>query len=413
MITINKITPRIKSAYEKAGKLTYNVTHFTEIEAQKPQVPVSLVIKENDGTYRQATLSQDAIDMCNKFAKFIAGFFIVVTPVGIVKSASEHIKLTREFERTLPLKIQNAVSEAKVKSTENDTLLWDNAVSVSKKFGRIIKTADTPAGIFFNTLKNNKNTLMNDLSIDSEKYDMLVNTALKIANEESSLGRGTKYRAYEKIESSDFGRDAISAVRKIKEGDGTISLGMTRMKIDNFSAEEKVLLDKYGITYGDNKSNIDKPEKSAIATLIHLAYLDKDYPVYLDRIRAVKPDTNDAVVQNSIKNAQIHIFDIFTAKDELTSKKDLVLSALTSINDSKQEKYLLKEAGITSQDLDDIRVYASTVELSEPAYLAARWNGKRVIPHGNEKDIAVKNLVNIITQKGYVANINPNSKIYY
>ena len=73
----------------------------------------------------------------------------------------------------------------------------------------------------------------------------------------------------------------------------------------------------------------------------------------------------------------------------------------------------MQTADLTEKDLDDLRFYASTVELSKDAYLAARWSGKALIPAGDRKDIACRNLLNIAAQKGYVANIDKTSKVIY
>lgn len=59
---------------------------------------------------------------------------------------------------------------------------------------------------------------------------------------------------------------------------------------------KKVLFDRYGITYGENGSNIVEPEKSAVATIIHLATLDKDYSKYLENARALAPDLSSPEV---------------------------------------------------------------------------------------------------------------------
>ena len=209
---------------------------------------------------------------------------------------------------------------------------------------------------------------------------------------------------YNRLEKNKLITKVLSLIRKFKEGDGTLSLGMTRLKIDKLSESEKELLKKYGVTYGGNISNIINPEKSAVATIIHLNKLLKDYPEYLKIAKKFKPNMSDPSVISSIERAKTIIHD--------DAKRPLAIKALRAPDGTLAEQQALQESGLTLEDLDALRTYASTAELSPQAYLAAGWNGKMIIPEGSRKDIAYINLLHTICEKGYIGNIMQTTKVF-
>ncbi|MBO6180929.1 hypothetical protein J6O86_04510 [bacterium] len=137
-----------------------------------------------------------------------------------------------------------------------------------------------------------------------------------------------------------------------------------------------------------------------------MAELSKDYPKYLEEVKKIRPNTYRVTIRKAINNAKQILFN--------DSKRPDALKALAGKLYAKTGMSAgTKIADFTAKDLNDLRVYASTVELSPQAYLAARWNGRKIIPSGKGSDIACKNLLNIIAQKGYVANVDKSSKIIY
>ena len=169
-----------------------------------------------------------------------------------------------------------------------------------------------------------------------------------------------------------------------------------------------MLFDRYGITYGENGSNIVEPEKSAVATIIHLATLGKDYAKYLENARALAPDLSSPEMQKSVDNAKEILFN-----DVRRPKAVLLLQGgerAVEENFADGQFFPIK---VSEQDLNDLRTYASTVILSKEAYLAGRWNGRKLLPEGERKDQACANLLNLAAQKGYISNINKKSDVLY
>ena len=381
----------------------YNITHLDEIERSKPdQIVICKGIDEETGELVDQTLSRETVEKIYKRGpKFVYGFAIMMAlgiPIKQNAVAQEQMAAIQE--------VPTNIATAKERSLEKELIVWDSILPLPEKLARATQNPNTPAGRFYQALKDNKESLMADLGIDSVAYNNYASVALKITKEESAYGQSKKYKVYETIEQYPQGSKALETIREVLEGDGTLSIGMSRYKIANASDEAKALFDKYGITYNNTDSNILSPEKSAVATMIRLVEIgEKDYPKYLKSLAEIKPDTSTVEAKQSIKNAQEILFNNLIRPN--------ALEALTSENGSQYEDFMFETTGLNNKDLDDLRFYASTIELSKDAYLAARWNGKALLPIGVRKDIACKNLLNIAAQKGYVSNIDKTSKVIY
>lgn len=381
----------------------YNITHMAEIERSKPdQIFICKGVDPETGEIIDQTLSRETVEKMYKYTpKFVYGFGLMMAlgmPMKQYAVAQEKMAAIQE----IPVNI----ATAREKSQEKEVIVWDPILPLPEKLAKATQNPNTPAGKFYQSLKDNKESLMADLGIDSVTYNNYANVALKITKEESAYGQSKKYKVYEAIEQYPEGSKALETIREILEGDGSLSIGMSRYKIANASDEAKALFDKYGITYENTNSNILNPEKSAIATMIRLVEIgEKDYPKYLNSVQKLKPDTSTVAAKKSIENAQNLLFNNLVRPD--------ALEILTMENDTPYEAEMLDFYGLTQTDLDDLRFYASTIELSKDAYLAARWNGKALLPTGARKDIACKNLLNIAAQKGYVSNIDKTSKVIY
>lgn len=437
---IVNFTNKTRTLYKATKQKISDTYHFAEIDAQKPQVKlgwyrkVKCTPEERKATGKkyklvEATMSKEQYEKIQKdplgpIRKFFYGMAMFITVIS-AKSNIDFVKYISSAERSIVENIEKARSLALVQ----DTVVSDGTIKLPIKLAKIAGEKNSIANKFYTALKDNKENLMQDLEIDSKTYDRLVKIAMQIAKEESKYGKSKKYKIYSIIEKHQDTRDIFSGIRKYKEAvtglkkpddkDGILSLGLTRFKIDDTKPEEKALFKKYGINQGQNTSNIQEdPGKSAIATIIHLANIDKDYPIYVQKVDSLKPDELDFNVMKSIANAKRIIFD--------DQRRPIAIQAI--MEEGMYEEARPQQAGIhtilypyehaidvTTKDLEDIKIFAKTVKLSPEAYLAARWNGRKIIPSGTENQIklAYKNLINIIAQKGYVSNIDKTSKIDY
>ena len=258
---------------------------------------------------------------------------------------------------------------------------------------------------FIFSLVKNKESLMKDLNLNDKQYDDLADIALKISKNESQFGKSLKYRGFMVTESYLAGAYGASKIREYKstDKDPTLSRGMTQYKIAFANDNEKALFDKYGITYNNLTTNIQYPEKSAVATIIHLGSIQKGYEAYLEKMDEISPDLSNPEVQESIENAKSIIFN-----DELRPK---AIKALTRKNGSGDESEYLKVANLTQKDLEDLRTYAKSIRLSEKAFVAAGWPGKNIRPYGKSADLGCANLINAAAGVGYIANIADDIKL--
>ena len=294
--------------------------------------------------------------------------------------------------------IKKAIALAKQK----DDVVFDEIIPLPAKIAKVLKIS-TPATRFYGSLRTNKEALMKALGITSEEYNKLAALALRISKEESYYGLSKKYKMYNLAESTNIGARFISTIRSLVAGEGCLSLGMTRFKISKASAKEKALFKQFGITFEKNRSNILKPEQSAVATMIHLVYMGKEYPAYLKAVGELMPDLSSPAVQKSVSNARYILFN-----DKIRPQ---AIKALRT-GDNLDPKFL-QEAELSIVDIEDLRTYAKTVILSKNAFLAAKWNGRAIVPIGIKSKCAYANLLNIAAQKGYVSNIDKTSRVIY
>jgi len=392
-----------KSLYQGVKQKMHNIKHFAEIDQSKPeQIAICKRIDKDTGEVVDATLSKDTYEKIHRLGPKVVLAFMAMGALGV---PCKNYALSQEREAAIQ-EIPHNIEKAKEKSLAEDTIVWDAVLPLPQKLAKATQNPNSAAGKFYQALKDNKESLMQDLGIDSATYNQYATVALKITKEESAYGQSKKYKMYEMVEQSPEGAKVLETARKVLKGDGTLSIGMSRYKIADASDEAKALFDKYGITYDNTNSNILDPEKSAIATMIRLAEIgENDYPKYLASIKDIKPDTSSVEAKKTIEHAKNLLFNNLVRPD--------ALETLIMQNGSVEEEWQFDALGLSNEDLDALRFYASTVELSKDAYLAARWNGKALIPTGDRKDIACRNLLNIAAQKGYVANIDKTSKVIY
>lgn len=387
-----------KNNYKKLKQKAYNITHLPEYDAkQTDRVEICCVVKNpKTGKYENATLGKQTLENTYKAAKIFRNIMGVMLLCNAY-NGGVHVVNAMQAPKKVPYNIEIA----KNKSTEKEAIVWDETLPIPEKIAKHTQDPNSPIGKFYNSLKTNKTNLMKDLNINNETYNRLATVALKIAKEESNFGQSKKYKIQETIESTKPSALALAVFKTLSDGDGTLSLGLTKYKIAYANEELKKIFDKYEITYDNIDSNILEPEKSAIATIIQLSEYEKDYKKYKANVEKIKPDTTTQEAQKAILNAQNIIFN--------DVKRPEALSILTQ--HEGWEDICLENSSLTKEDLEDLRFYAKTITLSENAYLAARWNGKRVIPTGEKADIACKNVINTVAQKGYIANIDKTTPI--
>jgi len=104
---------------------------------------------------------------------------------------------------------------------------------------------------FYNALKTNKRSLMDDLNIKPENYDMIAKTLIGVTMEETEGGSGMQHNIENKMFS--LGQDSVGLTQ------------LTWTNIENDPKLKKVAA-KYGIT---EKSDLKDSNKSAIASMIY------------------------------------------------------------------------------------------------------------------------------------------------
>ena len=403
-MNIRNFTPTVKRTYKDLKEFAWASTHAQEAMEKSPVVNLGWQRKGTDGKLEEAKLPLAMYKMIAPFSKLTAGFFVVATPVSLAKAVTDEMAILAEGKAN----ITSNILKARTTSLAEDSIVFDTKIPLPIKLYNATKNESTHAGRFLKSMKQNKDSLMKDLNISSDEYNEYAVMALKICKEESQFGNATSYKLYDMAEKSEFGRDAISTVRKVVKGDEDLSLGMTRFKINKASDEEKVLFDKYGVTYNGSECNIIEPEQSAIASIIHLATLGKDYPKYLENARALRPNLNDKNVQESLERAKQILFND-------TERAGAIYTLQHGKKDAIRAGYYpgFLNSPPTQRDLNDLRLFASTVILSKESYLAGRWNGRKLLPEGKKADQACANLLNVAAQKGYMANINKKSEVLY
>ena len=125
---------------------------------------------------------------------------------------------------------------------------------------------------FVISLDKNRSGLMRELNITDAQYTNYRNLAIGIAKEETNFG----------LDYSSTGKKYFTTISKwMKNAFGrkskTLSEGITNLKFDLIKKDvrEKRIMDTFGI------KDVSEPAQSAIATIIHLDFLSKQFPTYL------------------------------------------------------------------------------------------------------------------------------------
>lgn len=129
---------------------------------------------------------------------------------------------------------------------------------------------------FAQSIVNNKKNIQEKFGLTSDEYNHLADLALGLAEQESKFGTGTSldprhnYKLKKEIPSAiKIGKFLENAFSLNFNGDTNVSRGYTQIKIDGDNKELQELYKKHNINF-DNILNADK---SALATMIRLAYM--------------------------------------------------------------------------------------------------------------------------------------------
>lgn len=189
-------------------------------------------------------------------------------------------------QKAAPTKGSDAANSA---TTVKDREKLHSSTTISFKM-----PPDAPknAVTFANSLIDNKETLMRQLNIDSDTYNMLAQTAMGIAKQETNFGEKTGRQITKDILRAPS--DSIAWVQNKLGMENTSAVsdwsqGMTQLKFTMHRQDDIVRrnLDALGIT---NELQLQDPKISAIATMVVLARLNQeiDSPKYQAGIKAAQ-----------------------------------------------------------------------------------------------------------------------------
>ena len=310
------------------------------------------------------------------FKTAVIGAMISATPQAIAVKAHE----------VTPKAV--CMSAEKMKEM-NEKFLYDNPAYLRFLNLTMDLSDDIFTGKFLKALKDNKCSLTKDLNITDEKYDETVKLIRKIAStderipfslilteKESGSGKG-QADFLNNISNSTFGNEKYEPLMR------------ERLSIKSTTKRERALFDRYGIDILDDDMPVDKLAK---ASVIHALTIENTYPRYLQIIEKVRPNQADPKVQESIRNAQRILSDEVLSG---VAVNELDASNLTFVDESGT----VFNSFISEKDLDDLRVYASSIILPKNTYVAEMWDLHNIFPVGENKDRACANILTAILDK--------------
>ncbi len=192
---------------------------------------------------------------------------------------------------------------------------------------------------FTQSLVDNKSKIQSLLDISDEDYNLYSKLAIGIAKEETLFGLSEGYSWKKNVPHLvRLGKKIIPFIE-----DGSLSKGLTNLKIDDIGKQEKETLNRLGVSVKD----IYNPEKAAIASIVHLHFLNKIYNNYQNGLaqtqqnpltreeyllavwkgyRLLTNSENEKLRKKSIRNMETITSDRFTQ-----NPKDYVWKVLCAI----------------------------------------------------------------------------------
>ena len=176
---------------------------------------------------------------------------------------------------------------------------------------------------FTKSLIENKSKIQQTIDISDKDYYFYSKLAIGIAKEETLFGLGEGYCLKKNTPIiAQFFRTCAGKTP-------SSSMGLTNLKIDDLGNAEKKILAQLGVT----SKNIFNPEKSAIATIVHLSFLNRDY--YNKYLKKVAPKQENPLTREEYITARWKGFPKYaTILFDRTAKtpKDYTWKVLHSIN---------------------------------------------------------------------------------
>ena len=164
---------------------------------------------------------------------------------------------------------------------------------------------------FLSGLKDNKDSLCDELGLTSEQYDSLACIALALASQETGMGEESGYES----ENTGIGKFFRGIMKQIDvwRGGASASSGLTQMKIydflngDKLTDEQKDILKSYGIeANGIADDNLyQNPDKAAIATMVVLTSIYENYDDYKEVLSLEHQKIGESIVENPSKLEEI------------------------------------------------------------------------------------------------------------
>ena len=275
-----------------------------------------------------------------------------------------------------------------------------------------VNVADNKQGKkFLEGLKNNKESLCQELGLSSEEYDSFACIALAIASQETGMGEEDGYQD----ENKGIGKFIRGILKQIDVwfGGASASSGLTQMKIYDFlkgnqlTQEQKDIIKSHGIKVSSvSKNNLySEPDKAAVATMVVLTSIASNYENYLDVLKTGHEDAKkqlpgnltDKQLTQKGNNIIDNISEVYkkASDKEKTKIRSTLKQFLLSKNGSKlkdkgdkdyNEEYQLKELNkllskhgdfnLEISDLNYIRyvLTAPGSEMNITEYCAYGWN---------------------------------------
>ncbi len=160
---------------------------------------------------------------------------------------------------------------------------------------------------FTQSFLDNKESLMQELGITEEVYDTFACTALALASQETGMGLEEGYAHENKNFFGVIGRFFGKTYQAIFDPSGSVSSGLTQMKIndwvndkDKLSDELKQVLKNHNVDSGNYYGNnlFDNPDKAAIATIVILKSINDNYDDYKNMLENEHSDIASVIASD-------------------------------------------------------------------------------------------------------------------
>lgn len=251
-----------------------------------------------------------------------------------------------------------------------------------------------PARIFEKSLVDNKQAIMQEIGITEEQYNKYCKLAKAIAIVETGAGSSTLGAFKDDLEND------VLINKLLTEWRGTLSSGMTQMKVPLYSESEKKHLENLGVGTHD-VNNLDQAQFSAIGTIVHIHEIAKDYEKYLsneDIGAYIDKNELSSEQQEKLKDFKYMLASKFKWQDVLDIKD--VLQGNIKFEDASPE---LKELVNTAKLFVDTHVE----KLDFEEYVAARWNGKiRVKSENKTNNSYYDNMLQVYIDRNRAKELN-------